>query len=139
MRLWLVAIALALPASEGRAATLRCVFTEPFYTLTFDTETGTVTELTNDIEDPDTGKPIPQIVAEGAKLRIPDPNDGFSMRLVKGNDTILELHLNGQGSDGMSEFYFPFEAKRGGNDGGCDTVKHPAYDPYDVLEELGLQ
>jgi hypothetical protein len=139
MRLWLLALAWVILASESRAATLRCVFTEPFYTLTFDTQTGTVTELTYDIEDPDTGKPIPQLIAEGARLRVPDPNDQFSVRLEKGSDTILELHLNGQGSDGMSEFYFPFEARRGGNDGGCDTAQHPAYDPYDVLKELGLQ
>ena len=138
MRFWLVAIAPVLLASESPAATLRCVFTEPFYTLTFDTESGTVTELTNDVEDPVTGKAVPQIVAVGAKLSVPDPNDFFTLRLGKGSETILELHLNGQGSDGMSEFYFPFEAKRGGNDGGCDTIKHPAYDPYDVLEELGL-
>jgi len=69
----------------------------------------------------------------------PDPaGDPMSFRLVNGSETILELKLTGKGSDGMSENLFPFEALRGRHDGGCETDKYPAFEIYELLEDVGI-
>jgi hypothetical protein len=134
------AAALSLAIGEGHAGTLRCSFTEPFFTITFDSGTGTVTEISADVTDPNTGQPIPNVLAEGATLRVVNPDgDGLTLHLEKGTETILELHLTGQGSDGMSDNIFPFEARRGTLEGGCETAKYPAFDTYDMLEDLGMR
>jgi hypothetical protein len=38
----------------------------------------------------------------------------------------------------MSEAVFPFEGVYGGNVGGCETEKAPAYDGYEVWAEFGV-
>ena len=60
-------------------------------------------------------------------------------RLDNGDETLLELRLTGQGSDGMCENIYPFEGFWGRLDGGCDTAKYPPFDPYELLEDLGVQ
>jgi hypothetical protein len=138
MRFLLVAIAVAALPGTGRAGTLVCQFTEPFFSISYDSETGRVTMISADETDPGTGQPLPRIIAEGAKLRNVKPDEGWrDLVLEKAGETILELKLTGQGSDGMSETVFPFEANYGSHDGGCDTGKYPAFDPYDLLQDLG--
>ena len=134
-----LAAAGVLLAGESEAGTLRCSFTEPFFTITWDSADGRVIELSADVTDPDTGKPVPTILSEHAKLSVPDPT-GDPYRLILGddNETILELNLTGLGNDGMSESRFPFEARRGKLDGGCDTARYPAFDPYQLLQDLGV-
>ena len=114
----LAALALLLSVAPSQAGTMRCSFTEPFFSIIFESETGKVTVISPDVTDPDTGKPVPEVLAEHAKLERSDPaGDPMSFRLVNGSDTILELKLTGKGSDGMSENLFPFEALRGRHDG----------------------
>jgi uncharacterized membrane protein len=138
MRRWMIAAALMALPVESWAGTLECQFTEPFFTISFDSRTGTVTEISADVTDPDTGKPIPRILAEGARLRVVNPDgDGLTLRLEKGDQWIMQLRLTGQGSDGMSESIYPFEATLGTNIGGCATGKYPAFRTYDMLEDLG--
>lgn len=138
MRLVLATAAL-LMAGHSEAGTLRCSFTEPFFTITWDSGTGQVLELSADVTDPDTGQPVPRTLSEHAKLSIPDPaGDPYRLILGDGKETILELKLTGLGDDGMSESHFPFEARRGTLDGGCDTARYPAFEPYRLLQDLGV-
>ena len=139
VRLTLAAV-LSLIAARGETGELRCSFTEPFFNLTFDSATGKVIELWADVTDPDTGQPIPQVITEsGARLIAGDPSDSTSFRLVKGEETILDLKLTGNGSNGMSDTLYPFQAWRGRFDGGCETAKYPAFDVYDLVEDLGIK
>ena len=72
------------------------------------------------------------------RLRAANPQDPFSFVLENAGETILELQLTGHGSDGMSDNLFPFQALRGNHDGGCDTDKYPAFETYELLQDLGL-
>lgn len=140
MKRWIFAIAVAILPAQGWAGTLTCHFTEPFLSITFDSQTGAVTLVSADVTDPDTGKPIPEILAQGAKLRSVPPDDYQpKLKLEKDGKTILELKLTGRGSDGMSENIFPFEGKYGALVGGCETGKYPAFDSYDLLQDIGVQ
>lgn len=140
MKRGLLALAFAAMSAEGQAGTLSCHFTEPFFSITYDSRTGTVTLLSADVTDPDTGKPIPEILAEGAKLRSVPPDDYQPrLKLEKDGKTILDLELTGQGSDGMSENIYPFDGTYGTRVGGCETAKYPAYDTYDLLQDIGAQ
>jgi hypothetical protein len=126
-------------AGDGEAGTLRCSFTEPFFSITWDSQTGQAVELSADVTDPDTGKPVPTTLSEHARLRVPDPiGDPFRLILADDKETILELKLTGIGNDGMSENLFPFEARRGTLDGGCDTARFPRFDTYELLQDLGV-
>jgi hypothetical protein len=138
MRRWAVAVAMGLLAGEGHAGVLHCSFTEPFFTITFDSRTGKVIWLSHDVADPDTGKPIPQVLAEGARLQLVNPDgDGLTFRVETDAQYILQLRLTGEGSDGMSESIFPFEATYGGYTGGCETEKYPAFDTFEIVDDLG--
>ena len=63
--------ALLMPL-DAQAGVLSCSFTEPFFNISFDSATGVVTWISADETDPDTGKPIPKILAKSAKLEILD-------------------------------------------------------------------
>ena len=133
-----MAVVLTMIAANSQAGELRCSFTEPFFSIVFDSATGKVTELSADVTDPDTGKPIPNVLAESGARLVRAADDAMSFRLVKGDETILDLKLTGNGSDGMSDNLFPFEAMRGSNDGGCETAKYPAFRTYELLQDLGV-
>ena len=138
MRL-ILATAAVLMAGDSDAGTLRCSFTEPFFTITWDSESGRVIELSADVTDPDTGNPVPTVLSDHANLRVPDPTgEPFRLVLADDKETILELKLTGIGNDGMSENLFPFEARRGTLDGGCDTARFPRFDTYELLQDLGV-
>jgi hypothetical protein len=80
------------------------------------------------------------VIAEKARLERGEPaTDASSFVLKSGSEIILKLQFNGQGSDGMSDNIFPFQAWYGTHDGGCETEKYPAWDYYYLLEDLGMQ
>lgn len=140
MKRYLFALALVALPAESLAGTLSCSFTEPFFSITYDSKTGTVTLVSADVTDPDTGQPIPEILAEGARLRSVQSDDYRpKLKLEKDGKTILDLQLTGQGSDGMSDNIYPFQGFYGGRDGGCETAKYQAFDTYDLLEDIGVQ
>ena len=129
MKRLLAGLAMALFAAEARAGVLRCSFTEPFFNITYDSGTGAVT-----------GKPIPKILATSAKLEILDyAASGQKLRLVDAGKTLLDLQVTMQVDDGMSDCTYPVEGKYGSNTGGCYTDKFPPFNPYEMLEGLGLK
>jgi hypothetical protein len=136
----LVGMALMLLPLEAQAGELHCSFTEPFFSMTFDSATGVVTWVSADETDPDTGKPIPKILATSAKLELLDyAEGGQKLRLSNGSETLLDLQITMQADDGMSESTYPMEGKYGSNTGGCYTDKFPPFDPYEMMEGLGLK
>ena len=79
-------LALMLLPLEAQAGVLSCSFTEPFFSISFDSATGVVTWVSADESDPDTGKPIPKILATSAKLEILDYDaSGQKLRLSNGS------------------------------------------------------
>ena len=131
---------MALIAPEAQAGVLSCSFTEPFFSITFDSDTGVVTEVSADETDPDTGKPIPKVLAKAARLELLDRAEGGQkLRLSNAGETLLDLQITMQADDGMSESIYPMEGKYGSNTGGCYTDKFPPFDPYEMLEGLGVK
>ena len=85
-----------LPVEAGPAC-CSCCFTEPFFTITFDSATGKVTWVSADETDPDTGKPIPKVLAEGRQARDPRQcRERPELRLANGSETLLDLQLTGR-------------------------------------------
>jgi uncharacterized membrane protein len=139
MKRLLAVVALLFGCGPASAGILTCSFTEPFFTITFDSSTGVVTWLSPDESDPETGELKPRVIAEGARLRRSDVWEGHETYfLEKGDERIVTLKVNGRGSDGMSEMVFPFEGVSGGWSGGCESDKAPAYDMYEVFHDLGV-
>jgi len=139
MKLWVAAaLAFAAMTASGRAATLSCSFTEPFFSLTFTSGDGNLVMVSADDTDPATGKPIPKTLVQGARLLRDDQwQEVAQMRVVKNGKTFLIVRLR-SGSDGMSEQVFPFEGVYGANVGGCETDKAPSYDGYEVWKDFGI-
>jgi uncharacterized membrane protein len=122
--------ALAICAMQGRAGVLRCTFTEPFFTITFDSATHKVTRTST--ED---GKV--SVVSTTARIqRTIEEDDDPMFEVFDEKEMILALRLSGRGSDGMSEAVFPFQARYHGQNGACDTVKYPRWDFDRLLEDL---
>ena len=93
-----------------------------------------------DESDPATGKITPRVIAEGAKLTRSDAWVGYpTLALDAGKERILDIKLTGQGSDGMSETVFPMEGVYGTNVGGCEATKAPAYDLFELYQDLGIE
>ncbi|MBX3575659.1 MAG: hypothetical protein KF723_00520 [Rhizobiaceae bacterium] len=138
MRIALAAAAALCFAGTASAGTLHCTFTEPFFNIDYDSATGKIIYTSpNDVDDNGQIKPI--IVTETGKL-VPDPDwqDHPKLYLKNGDETIVTLTATGQGSDGMSESQFPFEAWSSGREGGCETGKIPAWEIYEFYEDFGI-
>lgn len=146
MKIVAATLPLVLLSATAFAGTLRCSFTEPFFTIEFDSKTKVVMYTSPNEFDDVTGEIKPRVLAEGARLRRPGAwQDVPKLVLEKPGksasdpfETIVELSVTGNGSDGMSEFVFPFEGRYGQNVGGCDTGKAPAYDLYEVYQDVGV-
>ena len=131
---------LALFAGHAAAGVLTCHFTEPFFVVAFDSVTGVVTLTSPDDSDPATGKIVPKVIAKGAKLTRSDAWVVYpTLTLEAGEERILDIKLTGQGSDGMSETVFPMEGVYGANVGGCEATRAPAYDLYELYQDLGIE
>lgn len=137
------ALSLSAPATAG---TLSCSFTEPFFTIEFDSATGKVVLTSPDEFEEGTGKPKPRLLSETARIRRSGVWDTYETYFLetpgKGAATppevILEIKVTGRGSDGMSEAVFPFEGRYGPLIGGCEASKAQAYDVYEVYEDLAV-
>lgn len=132
--------AVALMLGDASGGVLTCRFTEPFFVIAFDSATGVVTLTSPDESDPATGKIMPRIIAEGAKLTRSDVWVGYpTLTLDAGKERILDIRLSGQGSDGMSETVFPMEGVYGTSVGGCEATAAPAYDLFELYRDLGIE
>lgn len=139
MKTMTAALLAAVLVAPAHAGLLSCQFTEPFFSISYDSTTGKVVQLSADVFDEETGKPVPQVLATGASLKRADFWEGSPTLLLQaGNETILEIKMT-QGSDGMSESVYPMEGRYGRNVGGCETDKVRAFDMWKLYQDLGLE
>jgi len=136
MRRFVLGLLLVQCATECPAGVLRCSFTEPFFTLTFDSTTHKVIRVTDATSDKE-AKLVTTVISSNARLeRAFGEGDSLVLELTDGSTIFLVLHLNGRGSDGMSENIVPFRADYGRQQGACDTNKYPSWDFDDLVEDL---
>lgn len=118
-------------ASAQPTKTISCSFTEPFFTLDVDLEKKTVTRTEPNWDSQDLGTKV-TVIAEGISLAhdFSDPLAPTFAIVSAGGSAILDLSLDMQGSDGMSDVIFPFSARHGGMWGGCESDKLKGHDPH---------
>src|SRR5687768_15800995 len=99
--LWITSfITTLLLSSISSANTITCLFTEPFFSTSYNTETQTLT-----IEA--LGK-SPEVI-HSVSLQNKSPEK--SVLIDSKNQMLQELDLNFSGSDGMSDTVYPYDAK----------------------------
>ncbi len=95
-----------------QADVIRCKQTEPFISETFNTDNGTASVESPDLEQPNVESGLKFIITGVGKFEIRTA-DGSLRRL---------LVLNNKGSDGMSDLNFPFDGGVGINGPiGCES------------------
>lgn len=128
---------------------LVCSFTEPFFTIVYNADTNLVTytgvdmydELNEDfmvltLATQARFEAVPSVDTEGNEYIYPTQGSEFRLLDDKG-DVIVTLTLSYQGSDGMSDFLYPFDAiHSSGHVGGCYSTSAPLIDPLDIYEQL---
>lgn len=129
-------------APAAFAETLECSFTEPFFSLSYDSRTQVLKRTEPDWEN-DAGKVVTRVVARNVRV-VPLSNvktnelTSFTRFALIGRDgTVhLRLTLNYQGSDGMSDITFPYDAvipnsRTSANNGvgGCESGTLAAINP----------
>lgn len=96
-------------ATAAHADNFKCVFTEPFFTL----------EYSMVQQSLKTTSPEDSSVAKNISFQIKGPSDFALMDAEK--NVVVELKLTQNGSDGMSDRRYPYEAKWNGLIGGCES------------------
>lgn len=110
-------------SSFAHAETFKCSFTEPFYTIIYETDFKILT-VKNEVS----GKPA-EVFVDVIMVNTPL---SFEVKLMKEHLMLMTITLTGKGSDGMSNMIYPFEANylamSGPNNGigGCQTDLWPA-------------
>lgn len=104
---------------------LNCSVTEPFINYTFNPAMKTLTMTSVEIS------PAVEVLSRNAEFKSLDPaKNGEMGSTYQVVDTVtgevfMDLTLNNQGSDGMSDFMYPYDAKIGSWYGGCDSTSAP--------------
>jgi len=115
--LFLTALITAATAT-AHAEKIYCTFTEPFLTVTYNSDLNTIR-----VESPDQGS------AE-APARVTFLRGGILKVEADGISQWLEVNLSKEGSDGMSDFIYPFEGSISRQlFGGCETDHLKKYLP----------
>ncbi|QLY25540.1 hypothetical protein [Bdellovibrio sp. KM01] len=110
MKRLLPIFAILLVTQAAKAEKIYCFFTEPFINLTYDSDTNQVAHSSPG-ENDQTG--VAQVIFDkGGKIQIS----------VVGVNNTMVIDTTKTGSDGMSDFIYPFEAIINGTlYGGCET------------------
>jgi uncharacterized membrane protein len=135
------------PQTPAEKDILSCSFTEPFFSLNFDANTGIVQYVGVENYDEATGEFVPQTLSTNGRLAPVVPAGetseyfyavfGSQFELKDENDKVLmALTLDMNGTDGMSDNTYPFSAIYQGFHGGCETEKYPAVNSVEIFEGL---
>ena len=133
-------LALGLFGFNAGAEVLKCDFTEPFFSVEFDSETAKVTYTGVDTYNEETDSFEVITLSENASL-VETTTMGavigseYSLRNDKGEE-ILKLALTFRGSNGMSDHVYPFDVWYGNFWGGCETSSAPAVDTFSLIDSL---
>ena len=112
-------------AVTAHADYVKCTFTEPFYSLEIDTEGKTLT-----LTDYDLGTTVLSTNVEIKKLKskvLSNVLEVPSYQVLADGKEVLVLVLDYQGSDGMSDYAYPYSTKHGNNYGGCNSSQVPTH------------
>ncbi|MEK2689488.1 hypothetical protein [Bdellovibrio sp. GT3] len=110
MKLLMPIAAVLLSAQAARAEKIYCFFTEPFFNLTYNSDTNKLVHSAPGSND-----------KEGVAKVIFNKH-GKILITVVGVQGSLMIDTSKNGSDGMSDFIYPFEGVVNGNMyGGCET------------------
>lgn len=151
MRTMFMSLFMLLSFNFAQAANeiLVCAFTEPFFTVTYNATTKEVTYTGMDMYDELSEEfmvltlatnakfeAVPQIDVNGEEYVYPTAGSQFKLLDDKG-DLLVDLTLSYLGSDGMSDFIYPFDAVHAsGHVGGCYSTTAPLIDPNEIFENL---
>lgn len=153
MKLFLVVLVnLFTILSEARAQTpepevLTCLFVEPTFSITFDSETKHVLYEGDDPFDETNATPVKLTLSEKGQLVTKGsvyssagflPQIGYQAFLFdEKNQLILEMKLTFDGSDGETQKFYPFEAIHStGHNGACYSTSALPVDPVHMFERL---
>jgi uncharacterized membrane protein len=110
MKQLLPVFAILLASQAAKAEKIYCYFTEPFINLTYDSDTNKVIHSTPGSEDK---VGIAEVIFN---------KDGKIQISVVGVNNSMMIDTTKSGSDGMSDYVYPFEAIINGTlYGGCET------------------
>ncbi len=110
-------LTLALASPSAFADIITCKQTEPFITQVYNTDLGKVT-ITSPTERMRIEKNL-KFVIKGT--------GSFEIRRARTNEVLARLELNHNGSDGMSDTTYPYDAGQGINGPiGCYSSELPA-------------
>ncbi len=141
MKKAILVLLLVAGSSTAMAEKLTCSFTEPFFDVEYDSQTG---ELIRDGYNFVTNKTEREVLARDVKVvRIEDKHEGLLVdypvyELRMKSWPLARLTLNYQGSNGMSDAIFPYDMQFFGNPndkmpatsyGGCESDTLKAYVP----------
>lgn len=133
----LMSVLISASALASTTTKIDCTFTEPFLSVEIDLQKKTAVRVEPDWEN-DVNKMKRTVISKNIQVVI-DSSDLFLPK-YKVNDSkgklIMELSMNMNGSDGMSDITYPFSAVMGGDFwGGCVSNKIDWVNPH---ESLGL-
>ncbi len=118
MKTCLIATILAMTSFTVGAETFTCVFTEPFISFTYSTSSQKLVRKNYDNKVSTT---------RNVSFEVSGPN---TFLLKRNNAVVAKLVLDQQGSDGMSDFVFPYSVEYEGLIGACEST---------VLKKKGLE
>ena len=117
-----IAAAILLSSFAVKADVIDCFFTEPFVSVKYNTATETLVEKEAVMDVSRTIKNVSFTIKYAGTFLLTD----------KSGKLLAELKLNNQGSDGMSDAVYPYDAKymnvlgNGGTVyGGCTSILKP--------------
>lgn len=133
-------------ADSNANRTLSCTFTEPFYDVDLDLDTGRLTRTEYDWEDIDPNSDyVTRLLDEHAQVILTSTGSGVQIVAKKANSSRLYLDgkLNFKGSNGMSEHDYPVSIVHhweGGRreEGGCTLGTLKAFERAAVDEDVKL-
>ncbi len=123
---------------------LTCSFTEPFYDLELDLDSGKLIRVEYDWNDSDPNSDyIRTVLNKNSIVTINSSGKTLSISVkdIKTSESILDSKLDYKGSDGMSNALFPlsvkhFDKQRGTQYGGCELDKILAYDSSELDKNM---
>ena len=115
-------------AVNASADVINCSFTEPFYNIEINTEAKTLSKIEPDFESEEGGI-ITTVLSKNIEIKKLESTIVSSAVEIPRYQVIVDgvegmiLDLDYKGSDGMSDFVYPYSTKHGENFGGCQSDK----------------
>lgn len=130
-----------LKMTIANADVVKCIFTEPFFSLIINTDTKVVS-LEEPDYDSDNGELKTTVIAKNiriSKLKLSNVSAliDYPQYTIKDNKNkeILTLSLNYQGTDGMSDLLYPYSTTYKSYYGGCYSDKLARIGKSEELEQ----